>query len=243
MLQLLGLVDAPDHNATGEPTTSHSVEPDKGVSLQESSSSQESCQTFFTRRMEELEGEDYSVPVEEVTVLANKESCGEVLELNPGLNKASVNSPVSTSFPAVSFLDSEHNYVGDPRLRKGKITPPKPKVTVELQGLYQFPNLPNTVAYESAMEEDDVFTVDSEQSNTGTESPSGHNIETEHSLHSDVTSRDMARSTLADALFPPADLPAMCWIFFPALTQMGPLLRKSRKVPRSISFVILAEQL
>ena len=198
VLQLLGLDDTPDHNTTSEPTTSHSVEPNKGVSLHESSSSQESCQTYLTRRMEELRGEEYSVRVEEVSILTTKESRGEALELNPGLNEASFDSLANISSPAVSFLDSEHNYVADPRLRKGKLLPPKPKVTIEPQGLYQFLDAHKTVRHESAKEEDDVFTADTERGNVGTESPSGHNIETEPSLHSDVTSLDMGRSTLAD---------------------------------------------
>ena len=99
-------------------TASHSAqqssEPNKETALQDSSSSQESCEAYFTRRMEELGGKDYDLPIQEVTVLGAKESCTEPLELNPGLNKATYGDPLNVSLPPDVLLDTEHNYVADP---------------------------------------------------------------------------------------------------------------------------------
>ena len=63
--------------------------PSNEILLQESSSSQESCQTYFTKRMEELEAGDSTIPIPEVTVLPEKESFGGDLVLTPSTNQPS----------------------------------------------------------------------------------------------------------------------------------------------------------
>ena len=62
--------------ATPQDAESHDLpklSPNNEILLQVSSSSQESCQTYFTRRMEELGAGDSTIPIPEVTVLPEKE--------------------------------------------------------------------------------------------------------------------------------------------------------------------------
>ena len=73
------------------------------TALQESSSSQESCQTYFPRRMEELGAGDTTIPIPEVTVLPEKESFGGELALTPGVNQASFNVIGASTYPLSFF--------------------------------------------------------------------------------------------------------------------------------------------
>ena len=84
--------------------------PNNEILLQVSSSSQESCQTYFTRRMEELGVGDSTIPIPEVTVLPEKESFGGDLVLTPSTNQPSFGATETPSQPPVHFLDSDHNF-------------------------------------------------------------------------------------------------------------------------------------
>ena len=141
------------------PTTSQSThqsnEPNKETVLQESISSQESCEAYFTRRMEELGVEGYDLPVREVTILGAKESCTESLELYPGLNKTTYDDPLNSSLPPDTLSESDHTYIADPRLRKRKIPPCKPKVVIEPEGITNFPDTQVDTSHKWANEEDD----------------------------------------------------------------------------------------
>ena len=187
-------------------TTSHSAqqsnEPNKETVLQESSSSQESCEAYFTRRMEELGGDDYDLPIQEVTVLGAKESCAESLELYPGLNRATYGDPLNVSLPADVLWDTEHNYVADPRLRKRMVPPCRPKVVIAPEEFTSLPDMRGASSHKSANEEGDEPSNEHCHANLETECSSSHMGETELGQNSDVTSFGAARSTLGDALSP-----------------------------------------
>ena len=72
------------------------------VPLLESSRSQESCHTYFTRRVEELGGDDSTIPFNGKTVLPVKESYEEGLLITPGENRASLDI-TNTSFSPSPF--------------------------------------------------------------------------------------------------------------------------------------------
>ena len=187
-------------------TTSHvaqqSSEPNKETALQESSSSQESCEAYFTRRMEELGGENYDLPIQEVTVLGAKESCAEPLELYPDLNRATYGDSLVVSLPPDVLLDTEHNYVTDPRLRKRRVPPCKPKVVIAPEEFTSLQDTRGESSHKSTNEEDDEPSNEHYHANLNTECSSSHMGETELGQISDVTSFGAARSTLADALSP-----------------------------------------
>ena len=105
--------------------------------------------------MEELGGEDYNLPIKEVTVLGAKESCAEPLELYPGLNRATYGDSLSLSFSPDVLLDTEHNYVADPRLRKHRVPPCKPKVVVAHEEFTSLQDTRGESGHKSANEEDD----------------------------------------------------------------------------------------
>ena len=187
-------------------TTSHSAqqssEPNKETAKQESSSSQESCEAYFTRRMEELGGEDYDLPIQEVTVLGAKGSCAEPLELYPGLNRATYGDSLNDSLPPDVLLDTEHNYVADPRLRKRRVPPCKPKVVIAPEESTSLQDTRGESSHKSANEEDDEPSNELYHTNLETKCSSSHMGETELGQNSDVISFGAARSTLADALSP-----------------------------------------
>ena len=154
-------------------TTSHSAqqssEPNKETALQDSSSSQESCEAYFTRRMEELGGEDYDLPIQEVTVLGAKESCTEPLELYPGLSRATDGDPLNVSLPPDVLLDTEHNYVADPLLRKRRVPPCKPKVVIAPEEFTGLQGTRGASSYKSANKEDDESSNEHYHANLETE--------------------------------------------------------------------------
>ena len=190
-----------------EPTSGQTNEASGADAFPESSSSQKSCQTYFTRRMEELGGEEYSLPVQEVTILVAKESSTEALPLNPGLNRPTFESFVTVAPPTVAYLDSDHNYVIDPRLRLGRVSPNKPKISVEPGRSLTPPDVPVEARHDLVNEEDEVFATESSVSNAETECRESHISGNDTSVRSDVTSFGAARSTLAEALLPPPGVP------------------------------------
>ena len=101
--------------------------PNNEILLQDSSSSQESCQTYFTRRMEELEAGDSTIPIPEVTVLPEKESFGGDLVLTPGTNQPSFGVTGTSSQSPVHFLDPDHNFSEVPHKPRDPIRAKKPR--------------------------------------------------------------------------------------------------------------------
>ena len=199
---LTGMTNTGQCLHTTSDSAQRSNEPNKETALQESSSSQESTEAYFTRRMEELGGEDYDLPIQEVTVLGAKESCSESLELYPGSNRATYGDPLNVSLPPDVLLDTEHNYVADPRLRKRSVPPCKPKVVIAPEEFTSLPGTRGESSHKSANEEDDEFSNKHRHANSETECSSSHMGETELGQNSDVTSFGAVRSTLADALSP-----------------------------------------
>ena len=177
---------------------------DNESGLQESSSSQESCQTYFTRRKEELGAGDATIPIPEVTVLPEKQRFSGDLEPAPGDNQLTFIEVGTTLYPPVHFLDSDHSFCKDPH--KSRETPPvkKPRVIVGTSGLQEHPPSTNPKANYSPAMEDDIFLVEEEQEQTGVEGLSGYTSGTDFSVGFGATSGDQARSTLADALALPA---------------------------------------
>ena len=103
--------------------------------LQESSSSQESCQTYFTRRMEELGAGHSTIPIPEVTVLPEKESFRGDLEFALGNNQATFNEVGTSLYPPVHFLNSDHSFCKDPRKLREPPQVKKTRVIVDTSGL------------------------------------------------------------------------------------------------------------
>ena len=173
-------------------TTSNSAqqssEPNKETAIQESSSSQENCEAYFTRRMEELGGEDYDLPIKEVTVLGAKESCAEPLELYPGLNRATYGDSLNVSLSPEVLLDTEHSYGADPRLRKRRVPPCKPKVVIAPEDFTSLQDTRGESGHKSANEDDDEPSNELYHTNLETECSSSHMSETELGQNSDVTS-------------------------------------------------------
>ena len=198
--ELMETSDAEDANMIDPPTAGQSDEPHKDDVPLESGSSQESCQTLFTRRMEELGGSEYDLPVEEVTILGAKGSQSESIELTRGLNVSTCEDSTNTAPLAVSFLDPDHNYVADPRLRRGRVSPLKPAVNVKTASPPNVTESQDRAGQDSTMGEDDVFITEVSQFDVETECLEGHMSESNLSLPSNATSLEAARSTLADAL-------------------------------------------
>ena len=131
--------------ATPQDAESHDLPklpPNNEILLQESCSSQESCQTYFTRRMEELGAGDSTIPIPEVTVLPEKESFGGDLVLTPSTNQPSFGVIETPSQPSVHFLDSDHNFSEVPHKPRDPIRAKKTKVIVDTSGLRERSALP-----------------------------------------------------------------------------------------------------
>ena len=116
-----------------------------------------------------------------------KESCAESLELHPGLNNTTYDDPPNSSLPPDTLSESDHIYVADPRLRKRKIPPCKPKVVIELEVLTNLPDTQVGTSHKSAIEEKDELSNEHDLSNLETECSSGQIDEVELGQHSDVT--------------------------------------------------------
>ena len=199
---LTGLTGTVEHPPSTSHTTHQSNELNKSAASQESSSSQKSCEAYFTRRMEELGGEGYDLPVREVTILGARESCAEALELYPGLNKTTYDDPLTPSLPPDTPSETDHTYTADPRLHKRKIPPCKPKVVIDPEGTTGFADTQVNTRRKSANEESDVLGDDHDLPSLEIECSSCPNDEVEPGQNSDTTSLGGARSTLAEALSP-----------------------------------------
>ena len=178
--------------------------PNNDILLQESSSSQESCQTFFTRRMEELGAGDSTIPIPEVTVLPEKESFGGGLLLTPCTNQPSFGVTETSSQSPVHFLDSDHKFSEVPHMPRDLIRAKKTKVIVDTSGLRERSATRSSKTEDLPMLDDDVFLGESEKEPAGTGGLSGYTSEADLSVQSGATSGGQARSTLADALFWPS---------------------------------------
>ena len=180
--------------------------PNNEILLQESSSSQESCQTYFTRQMEQLGADDSTIPIPEVTVLPEKESFGGDLVLTPSTNQPSFGVIKTPSQPPVHILDSDHNSSEVPHKPRDPIRAKKTKVIVDTSGLRERSTSRSSKIEDPRMLEDDVFLVENEKGPAGTGGHSGYTSEADLSVQSGATSGGQARSTVADALFLPSKI-------------------------------------
>ena len=178
--------------------------PNNEILLQDSSSSQESCLTYFTRRMEELGAGDSTIPIPGVTILPEKESFGGDLVLTPGTNQPSFGITGTSSQSPVHFLDPDHNFSEVPHKPRDPIRAKKTKVIVDTSGLRERSDSRSSKTEDPPILDDDVFLLEGEKEPTGTGGHSDYTSEAELSVQSGVTSGDQARSTLDDALFLPS---------------------------------------
>ena len=97
-------------------------------------------------------------------------------------------------------MDPDHNYVADPRLCRGRVSPLKPAVNVKTASPPNVAEAQDRAVQDSTMGEIDVFITEVSQFDVESECLEGHMSESNLSLPSNATSIETARSTLADAL-------------------------------------------